>query len=190
MFESFINHYSNVDDLMTLGENEIRFYLQFLVQQSKSDSYINLSINAIKFYYEVVKEMPNRFYAVERPIKVDNLPNVLSQDQVFKILDNTRYEKHKCIISLLYSAGLRRSELLSLKIEDIISDRMLIKVNQGKGRKDKYTLLGEQMLNDLRSYYKNFKPVKYLFEGEDGKQYSGSSVGKIVAKAAKRANII
>ena len=190
LFEKFINHFPPEVDLMDLNEFNIRKYLQVLVQNKLSDSYINQSINAIKFYYEVVKGMPNRFYSIERPIKTETLPKVLSQEQVFKIIDNTTYLKHKCIISLLYSAGLRRGELLSLKLEDIISDRMLIKVENGKGRKDRYTLLSESMLVDLRTYYKKHKPAKYLFEGAGGVKYSGSSVGKIVSRAAKKAKIL
>ncbi|MFT7036534.1 MAG: integrase/recombinase XerD [Cyclobacteriaceae bacterium] len=190
LFEKFINNFPQEEGLMDLNELKIREYLQVLVQNKLSDSYINQSINAIKFYYEVVKGMPNRFYSIERPIKTETLPKVLSQEQVFKIIDNTTYLKHKCIISLLYSSGLRRGELISLKLEDIISDRMLIKVENGKGRKDRYTLLGESMLVDLRTYYKKHKPTKYLFEGIGGEKYSGSSVGKIVSRAAKKAKIL
>ncbi|MFT7035868.1 MAG: integrase/recombinase XerD [Cyclobacteriaceae bacterium] len=141
LFEKFINHFPQEENLIDLNEFKIREYLQELVQKKLSDSYINQSINAIKFYYEVVKGMPNRFYSIERPIKPDSLPKVLSQEQVFKIIDNTHYLKHKCIISLLYSAGLRHGELISIKLEDIISDRMLIRVENGKGKKDRYTLL-------------------------------------------------
>lgn len=190
LFEKFINHFPEEENLMDLNEYKIRNYLQTLVQSGKSDSYVNQSINAIKFYYEVVHEMPNRFYSIERPIKTESLPKVLSQEQVFRILDNTHNLKHRCIVSLLYSAGLRRGELIDLKLEDVISDRMLIRVNNGKGRKDRYTLLSESILADLRKYYKRYKPVKYLFEGVAGEKYSPSSVGKIVVRSARRAKII
>lgn len=150
----------------------------------------NQSINAIKFYYEVVKGMPNRFYSIERPIPKETLPKILSKEQVQKMITSVKNIKHKCIISLLYSAGLRRGELLNLKIDDIISDRMLIRINQGKGRKDRYTLLSERVLSNLRIYYIRERPSTYLFEGKKGFPYSPTSVAKIVKKAASRARII
>ncbi|SMD36999.1 Site-specific recombinase XerD [Reichenbachiella faecimaris] len=190
MFEKYINHFSKSQDLMSLDELDIKKYIQHLVQQSKSDSYINQALNAIKFYYEVVKGMPNRFYDVERPIKSETLPKILSQQQVLNIIENTTNLKHRCIVSLLYSSGIRRGELVALKLGDIISDRMLIRVNRGKGRKDRYTLLSETILNDLRIYFRQYRPQKYLFECKPGIQYSASSVGKVVAKAAEKARIL
>lgn len=97
--------------------------------------------------------------------------------------------KHRCIISLLYSAGLRRGELLNLEVDHIDSERMMIRVSQGKGMKDRYTLLSEQLLDDLREYYKVYRPKKFLFEGEQGKRYSSTSVGKIVSRSARKAGI-
>jgi site-specific recombinase XerD len=97
--------------------------------------------------------------------------------------------KHKCIIALLYSAGLRRNELLNLKIEDIDSKRMTIWVRQGKGRKDRQTILSKQILQDLRAYYLSSKPKLYLFERYAGVPYSASSVSKIVHRAAKGVGI-
>lgn len=82
MFERFINHYKSTADLMSIGELEIKAYLQKLVKENRSNSYINQSVNAIKFYYEVVKGMPNRFYSIERPQKGEKLPEVLSMGQV------------------------------------------------------------------------------------------------------------
>lgn len=189
MFEKFINHFAGDIKLTEINDLMIRKYLQHLVQQNRSDSYLNQSINAIKFYYEVVKEMPNRFYDIERPLPAEALPKVLSKNQIRAMISSINNLKHKCILSLLYSAGLRRGELLNLKLTDIISDRMLIRVEQGKGKKDRYTLLGEQVLQNLRQYYLQAKPSYYLFEGSNGKKYSGSSVVKIVQRAASRARI-
>src|SRR5690554_2380461 len=143
-------------------------------------------INSIKFYYEVVKGMPNRFYSIERPRKKEALPKVISLEEVKGIILNTNNIKHKCIVSLLYSAGLRRSELLNLKLQDIDSKRMSILVKNSKGGKDRVTLLNENVLKDLRKYYKEWKPQKYLFEGDKGIQFSASSVLNIIKKAAKK----
>jgi len=189
LFERFINYYKDESDLMTLDDFKIRAYLQTLVQKGHSDSLINQSINTIKFYYEIVKEMPNRFYSIERPRRKEKLPEVISKEAIKSMIYCAPNIKHKCIISLLYSAGLRRNELLCLKTEHIDSKRMLINVKDGKGGKDRDTLLSNTLLGDLRRYYKIWKPKKYLFEGQYGEKYSGSSVRAIVKKAAIKARI-
>ncbi|WP_159021481.1 site-specific tyrosine recombinase/integron integrase [Formosa sp. L2A11] len=187
-FETFINHYKT-KELIQINENDIRHYILKLIQENKSDSYINVTINSIKFYYESVLGMPNRFYQIERPRKTQKLPKVLSKSDILKIIANTNNLKHKCIVSLLYSAGIRRSELINLKISDIDSKRMLIRIESAKGNKDRYTILSYSILKDLRAYYKEWKPEKYIIEGLYGKQYSGQSIGKIVVNAAEKAGI-
>ncbi len=189
MFEKFINHYKDEENLMAINEEMILRYIQFLIQNGLSDSYVNQSINAIKFYYEVVKEMPNRFYAVERPMPKEPLPKVLSKEDVGKMIASIKNIKHKCLVSMLYATGLRRGELLNLKIEDIDSSRMTLRVVEGKGKKDRYTILSAKLLLDLRTYYKAHKPKIYLFEGVDGNQYSATSLAKIIKRAAKNAKI-
>ena len=187
-FEPFLNFYKDVE-LKSLDENDIRNYLKHLVQSGKSNAYLNSAVNSIKFYYEVVLEMPNRFYSIERPRKQHKLPKVISKEEVKQIIDNTNNIKHRCIVSLLYSAGLRRGELLNLKIGDIDSKRMLIRVNGAKGNKDRYTLLGTSVLLDLRKYYLEWKPAEYLFEGARRSRYSAGSVIKIIKRAANKAAI-
>ncbi|MBN8702177.1 MAG: tyrosine-type recombinase/integrase [Bacteroidetes bacterium] len=187
-FEVFINYYRSVE-LMKLNEIDIRNYLQKLIQEGKSNSYVNQMINAIKFYYEVVKGMPNRFYSIERPRKEHKLPKVLSKEEIKAIIANTNNIKHKCIVALLYSGGLRRSELLNLKLSDIDSKRMLIRVNAGKGNKDRFTLLSSEVLKDLRIYFKEYRPHKWLFEGQFGDQYSAGSVKEIINAASRKARI-
>jgi len=188
LFERFINHYKD-KELFHIDENDIRLYLQLLIQQERSDSYVNQMINSIKFYYEVVLEMPNRFYSIERPIKKETLPKVISLEEVQSIIKNTNNIKHKCVVSLLYSAGLRRGELLNLKLEDIDSQRMVITIKNGKGNKDRQTILSESVLKDLRIYYIAWKPKEYLFEGVNGGQYTATSILNIIKKAAKKAGI-
>ena len=117
------------------------------------------------------------------------MPTVLSKDEVRKVIDSTNNIKHRCIASLLYSAGLRRSELLNLKIKDIDSSRMLIFVKDAKGKKDRYTLLSENALKDLRAYYRQYRPETYLFEGQKSQRYSANSVGKVIERAAINAGV-
>lgn len=97
--------------------------------------------------------------------------------------------KHKCLVSLIYSAGLRRSELLNLKVGDIDSNRLTIRILNAKGGKDRMTTLSKYLLIMLREYYKEYRPKEYLFEGQQGGKYSAVSVLNIVKSAAKKANI-
>jgi len=187
-FEMFINYYKE-KELSAINESDIRSFLQTLVQRKVSNSYLNQAINAIKFYYEVVLGMPNRYYEIERPRKESKLPKVISKEEVLSIIKNTNNIKHRCIVELLYSAGLRRSELLNLKIDDIDSKRMLVMVKGGKGKKDRQTLLSKSTLEDLRIYFKEWKPQEYLFEGRKASKYGAESVLNIVKRAAVKAGI-
>lgn len=187
-FERFINHYRQVE-VNELNEVHIRQYLSLLVERGMSNSYINQMVNAIKFYYEMVLDMPNRYYEIERPIKEQRLPKVISKEEVLAIIENTNNIKHKCIVSLIYSAGLRRSELINLKITDIDSNRMAIRLDGAKGNKDRYTLLSKRVLEDLRVYFKIWRPREYLFEGYGGGPYGAKSVANIIKRAAWKAGI-
>ncbi|MCL5244931.1 tyrosine-type recombinase/integrase [Cellulophaga sp. 20_2_10] len=187
-FEMFINFY-NDREINTLDESDIRGFLQHLIQKKMSNSYINQVINAIKFYYEVVLGMPHRFYDIERPRKEYKLPKVISKEEILSIINNTNNIKHRCVVKLLYGSGLRKSELLNLKVNDIDSKRMLVRVQNSKGNKDRFTLLSKNALDDLRIYFKEFRPKDYLFEGQKGGKYSGESVLRIVKLASEKARI-
>ncbi|MEI8205144.1 MAG: tyrosine-type recombinase/integrase, partial [Bacteroidota bacterium] len=117
-----------------------------------------------------------KVYTIDRPRKEKILPEVLSEEEVVKILNATENLKHKAIFMTIYSAGLRIGEAINLKIKDIDSQRMQIKVVQGKGKKDRYTLLGNKTLEILRKYVAEYKPKDWLFEGAKGEQYSTSSI--------------
>jgi site-specific recombinase XerD len=187
-FELFINFYKDIA-IDEIDENDVRNYLQMLVHKGRSDSSINVAVNAIKFYYEGVLGMPNRFYSIDRPLKREKLPKVLSKAEVKKMIACTQNLKHKCVVALIYSAGLRRNELIMLKPQDIDSQRMVIRVNKGKGDKQRLTILSPVMLDDLRDYFKEWRPRNFLFEGSNGGPYSPTSVLNIVKTAAKRAQL-
>jgi integrase/recombinase XerD len=187
-FEKFMNAFKD-KELIGINEEDIQEYLNLLAKQGVSSSQLNQTINSIKFYYELILQMPNRFYSIERPFKEQRLPKVLSKEEVFKIINATNNIKHRCIVSLLYSSGLRRQELLNLRISDIDSKRMMLTIVQGKGKKDRVTVLSEKVLADLRIYFQEWKPLNYLFEGTRGEKYGRSSIGKIIATAARKAKI-
>jgi site-specific recombinase XerD len=188
-FEEFINYY-NTKKIDDITEPEIIAYTRYLVQERGiSASSQNQAINAIKFYYEKVKGGARKFYQLERPLKEMKLPTVLSVEEVQAMIKSTKNLKHKAMIMLCYSAGLRLSELLNLKPSDVDTDRMQISVKGAKGKKDRYTLLAEKMLPLLRDYYEKHHPEEYLFEGEGGGQYSGRSLQTVVKEALQRANV-
>ncbi|WP_421920104.1 tyrosine-type recombinase/integrase [Marinifilum sp.] len=178
-------------DISTLSPSEINDYLHGRVVNDKiSISRQNQLINAIKFYFEKVLNRKSEYYQIERPIKQIILPKVLSKNEVLSVLNKCKNRKHKCILSLIYSAGLRRSELINLKISDIIGERKQIRIAQSKGKKDRYSILSTKLLEELRVYYKEYKPKTWLFEGQKpNTQYIASSIRKILLRASKSAGI-
>jgi len=188
-FKEFINHYATIE-LSDITEEHIKQYLLYLVEERKvSSSYQNQMVNAIKFYYEQVLGKERKFYYIDRPFKEQKLPTVLNIDEVKKIILQIENTKHRCLILMLYSAGLRISELIDLKVADIDSKRMLIHVKSAKGQKDRMTLLSEKVLLYLRKYFLMYRPKEYLFEGQEGGRYSTRSVQNIFQKACEKAGI-
>ena len=188
-FSDFRLYFSgrNTDDI---SKEEINAYILELIREKDiSASQQNQRINAIKFYYEKVLGREKEFYELKRPRKETKLPTILSKEEISKLFDVTTNLKHKCILMTIYSGGLRRNELINLRIEDIDSARRLIKIIGSKGKKDRYTLLSEKLLTLLREYYISYKPGKWLFEGQNGKKYSATSVEKIFRKAVLKAGI-
>jgi integrase/recombinase XerD len=187
-FEKFINHYAG-KDLLEINELDINAYLKLLVERGCSSSAQNQAINAIKFYYEVVLGMPNRFYAVDRPFKEEKLPMVLSEEEIKRIIMATDNLKHKAILVTIYSCGLRVSELLSLKVSDIQSDRNLLLIRNAKGKKDRTTVLSNNTLILLRKYYRQYQPKAYLFEGAENGQYTSTSIRKVLKRSMYKADV-
>ena len=180
-----------MQEIKTIDEPAIIKFLRFLVTERKiSITYQNQSINAIKYYYEKVLGGQRKFYFIDRPNKEKTLPSVLSTQEVIDILKQTENIKHKAILMTIYSAGLRISESINLKFKDIDSDRMQIRVEQGKGKVDRYSLLSVRTLMILREYYKQYRPTVWLFEGvKKGEQYSTRSIQQIFQDAVHKAGI-
>ena len=189
-FSDFMEYHKGQDlDLLTV--EDINSYMLHMVKEKHiSATQQNMRINAIKFYYEKVRKGKRQYYGgIARAKEYKALPEVLSREEMKSIFAQLSNRKHRCMISLIYSAGLRRSELLNLTPQDIISERMLIRI-AGKGKKCRYSLLSEKLLNELRAYYREYRPQKWLFEGEQaGEQYSPSALVKILKEAARKAGI-
>ncbi|MBM7624276.1 site-specific tyrosine recombinase/integron integrase [Sporohalobacter salinus] len=175
-----------------LKENDVREYLLLLLEkQERSSGYTNQALSAIKFLYNEVLEKERVTVNIPRPKKGRKLPNVLSEEEVAEILSVLKNYKHRAILNLVYSAGLRVSEVVSLKVEDIDSERMLIRVKQGKGKKDRYTLLSEVALKELRRYSKKYRIEEgWLFPGgKEGTYLTERSVQRVFKKACRKAGI-
>lgn len=189
LFEEFVNFYHKID-INKIDEQQIIEFLRYLVMERKvSSSYQNQSINAIKFYYEKVLGGQRKFYFIDRPKREKTLPTVLNEDEVKRLLNSLENIKHKCMLMLAYSAGLRLGEIIRLKLVDIDRERMQIKVVQSKGKKDRYAKLSSKFLLILDEYYLKYEPKYYVFEGASGGEYSPSSLQNIIKAAAIKAEI-
>lgn len=178
-------------NLRYIRPDEINNYIVHLIDTKDiSSCQQNLRINAIKFYYEKVLGMGRQYYEVKRAKREKTLPDVLSKAEIKSILDATGPDiRLYCMFSLLYSAGLRISELIDLKPGDINVSRSLIRVRQGKGKKDRYTLLSKPLVKKLTEYTKLYKPQEWMFERYKGEPFTESIVSKKLKEAAKEAGI-
>lgn len=181
--------YLNLKKSTTLSTKMIEtFNYECIIVPKYSINYQNQCINGIKKYF-CYKGIDIDELNIERPKRAKSLPQVLSLDEVKRLLGSIHNLKHKALLSLIYSAGLRIGEAIDLKLTDIDSKRMLIHIKMAKGKKDRYTLLSPSFLKLLREYYKVYQPKVYLFEGQNGRQYTSSSAQMILKKAVKKAGI-
>lgn len=189
----FINSFKSyhIKKVNSFDVDEIDGYHKTWIQKSApSASLVNQSVNALKLYYKVVGKKTLKLEDINRPMKAKNLPDVYSREEIKKILEQIINTKHKTMIFLIYSAGLRVSELINLAVEDVLFDRKMVFIRAGKGKKDRYTLLAENALCMLKDYIITNKPVKYLFEGQYGGRYSATSLRKILHRAKRKAGVI
>lgn len=186
----FLKYFNSIPIYELTNRDVITFNNEFILKNKLSSSYQNQIVNAIKLFFRTVENRAMKEDLVHRPKKEYVLPNVLSKEEVFKIIDVTENLKHKTLLALIYSSGLRISEALAMKPKDIDSIRMLIHVKNAKGKKDRYTLLSEKVLVMMREYYSVYKPKEYLFEGQYGGQYSSRSAQVVLQEAAIKAGIL
>lgn len=189
-FLEFVNYYRD-KDIDTITKEEIEAYLKSLRESRKvSVSFIHMAVNAIKFYYEKVLGKKREQYLVTRPKTGHTLPNVMSEKEVHRLLKAPNNLKHKCILLIIYSAGLRRNEVINLKVSDLQTHRGLIFIKGSKGKKDRYTIFSQKIRPILREYYKEYRPDEWLFTGQYGARYSVASIQSIFDKAKKKAGIM
>ncbi len=173
-----------------IGKEQVESYIYMLITKHKiSESRQNGAINAIKFYFEQVLGLPREYYDIQRPKKSRDLPNTLSVEEVYKLLNALKNKKHRAVLCTIYSAGLRLGELLNLRVTDVRSDEGYLFIKGAKGKKDRHTVLSPLLLGILRDYYREYRPGYWLFEGEDGGKYSAASVQKTYRRAQKLAGV-
>lgn len=161
-----------------INETTIKnWLLQFKTRNSMCHS-----ISALKLFYKTVIKQPLKFKYIEYPRSEKKLPQVIDKDFLLDKISNIKNLKHKAIISLAFSVGLRVSEVVNLKLADIDSKRMLITVRQAKGKKDRIVPLSSTILQLLRAYFKQYQPKEYLFNGQFSNEYSARSCNLIVKK--------
>ncbi|WP_425636527.1 site-specific tyrosine recombinase/integron integrase [Algoriphagus yeomjeoni] len=166
------------------------FHKDYIIKNNYSASFQSLVINAVKLYFSTRLKRKLEPIAIERPKHPRLLPHVLSKEEVKAILQAHQNIKHSTMLSLIYACGLRRSELLNVKPEDVDSNRGMLRVNQGKGKKDRMVPISEKVVELLRIYYRFEKPSVYLFEGQhSGEKYSEGSLRKVLKSALKKAKI-
>ena len=186
----FLTYMHRYQSLQSIPIDEIEAFINHKVLVEKiSSSYQKGLVGAIQklYLFEVGHKLPINYLYPSR--KENKLPSFFSKEEVKRILDGTTNTKHKAILMTIYSCGLRVSELVQLRIEDVRSADNLIVIRQSKGNKDRMVTLSERLLHVLRNYYVEYKPKEYLFEGEKGGMYSVRSVQLVLKKAMQLANV-
>lgn len=175
----------------SLSIDRIKDYLDYCATRLKlSEHTLHSRMNALKFYYEQVLKREKFFWDIPRPKKPEQLPKVLSKEEIAVLLKAIENFKHKTMIMLGYGCGLRVSEITGLTVNDLDEDRRLLIVRKGKGKKDRVISLSPAMLIMLQSYKEKYKPSGYLFEGQyAGTAYSVRSLEQIIHAAKERAGI-
>jgi site-specific recombinase XerD len=186
---NFAKHFGKSPEALTPAD--VRQYQLFLLQQRQvSWAVINQTVCALRFFYQQTLGRKWMIEFIPYPKRVKKLPLVLSQTEVQALLEAAANLKHRTILATIYATGLRVSEAASLLVSDIGSERQLIAVRQGKGRKDRFVMLSPKLLEMLRKYWRAYRPAPYLFPGDvPGRAISRDGIHYICSKAAAEAQL-
>jgi len=185
----FARYFNKLPD--KLGQKEVKEYLLYLVKD-KHASYgvLNMTYCALKFIFAVTLGRPWEVEKIPRAKRPVKMPVILDKEEVRKLLSVTKNLKHKAMLMMAYSSGLRISEVAHLKVGDIDTARMTVLVRQGKGKKDRYTILSRAALETLILYLRKYKPTSWLFPGAiSGRPITTSTIGFVMRHAKKKAGI-
>ena len=173
-----------------LTTEQLNAYFLYCIRKLKlSENQVQSRMNAVKAYFVMVLNRKEIFDHVPRPKAAKQLPQVLSKQEIIRLFSVIENPKHLLLLRLCYGMGLRVSEIVNLKVKNIDSDRMQVRIEAAKGKKDRYVNLPSSALEQLRFYYREYRPSVYLFEGQFGGQYSVRSVQLVFKKAMEKAKI-
>src|ERR687891_1420727 len=158
-------HYRQFPDQLT--QEQIRTYLLHLQEKGLSSSSLNVNISGLRFFYQQVLGWNQEQLFLPPRKRLWRLPEVLSPREVERLLSCAVKLRDRCLLMTAYSAGLRVTELVHLKLSDIDPERMMIRVEQGKGKKDRYTILSQRLLGELKRYRQTYQPVSWVFFGKN-----------------------
>jgi len=172
-----------------ISRDEVRDYVHYMIAERKlATGTVNTKLAGIQFYYQHVLNQPKFDMEIDRK-RTGRLPEPLARSEVRKLLEQVKNRKHRAMLMTTYGAGLRVSEVVQLKIVDIQSGRMMIHVRGGKGRKDRYTILSDRLLQELREYWLAEQPEEWLFPNRQGQPLSTTALQVVYYKAKRRAGI-
>ncbi len=189
LLETFFKYFNEKDPLKISMEEVAEFVYDFIVVNGYSTSYQNQMISAIKTFYRISGKKKIELELIERPRRSRALPKVFSKEEVKRILSSTRNAKHKLLLWIIYSCGLRRSEVTNIMLTDLDRDRSILHIREGKGRVDRIVPVSAKVWDKIDDYVDGFHPVKYLFEGQNGGKYSVESVYRVFKEALHKAGI-
>lgn len=179
----FLKYFEDRDPAEISNKDFILFNSNFILKNGYSASYQNQVINAIKLFYLKVENRALSIEDIERPKRYNPLPKVIPKEMVEKMLTSIPNFKHKTALTLIYACGLRRSELINLRLKDLDSKRRTVTIVNGKGQKDRVLPVSEKLMKMIIKYYKLYRPSNYLIEGQfKGNSYSETSLEKIFHK--------
>jgi integrase/recombinase XerD len=186
---TFARHFGRSPE--ALGRDEVRSYLLHLVHEKHVCwSTYNQTVAGLRFLYEVTLDREGVLVHIACPKQPKKLPVVLSLEEVARLFAAISGLKHRAILMTAYAAGLRISEVVALRVDDIDSQRMVLRVRQGKGRKDRYVMLSPRLLALLREYWKAARPAEWLFPGDiPGQHLTASTVHRVCVQAARDAGL-
>ncbi|MBK8703388.1 MAG: tyrosine-type recombinase/integrase [Saprospiraceae bacterium] len=188
-FRQFIRHYDDIKPRQITRKQIDQYVVGLIKERHISESHQNQILSAIKMFYAEVVGQEEKVLNIIRPKRSQKLPQVLTEEEVIRLLQATDNLKHRCILMLIYAAGLRLSEVLNLRIADLQPGQRRIFIRGGKGKKDRCTLLSDKALLALQEYFRLYKPVEWVFEGPNGGQYAERSVQNIFTKAKQISGI-
>jgi len=189
LLELFFKYYHKKDPLKITSTEVSQFVHEFIVTNGYSASYQNQMISAIKTFYKISGKGHFDPQVFERPRKSKALPKVFSKDEVKRILNSTKNNKHKLLLWMIYSCGLRRGEITNILLTDLDRGRGIVHIREGKGRVDRIVPVSVKVWEKIDEYIDGFGPRKFLFEGQTGGRYSAESVYRVFKQALGRAGI-